>query len=39
MSTENLANLRDALPEYARDLKLNLGSVLTVEGAPGLNLA
>jgi alkyl hydroperoxide reductase subunit D len=28
--------LRDRLPDYARDLKLNLGSVLTTEGAPGL---
>ena len=29
--------IRDALPDYARDLKLNLGSVLTPGGAPGLN--
>ena len=29
--------IRDALPDYARDLKLNLGSVLTAQGAPGLN--
>src|SRR5690349_8049802 len=28
---------RDLLPDYARDLKLNLGSVLTAQGAPGLN--
>jgi alkyl hydroperoxide reductase subunit D len=28
--------LRDALPDYARDLKLNLGSVLSPSGAPGL---
>ena len=28
--------LRDALPDYARDLKLNLGSVLSPTGAPGL---
>ncbi len=28
---------RDSLPDYARDLKLNLGSVLTASGAPGLN--
>ena len=27
----------DALPDYARDLKLNLGSVLTPQGAPGLS--
>lgn len=31
-----LENLRDALPGYARDLQLNLGSVLTAAGAPGL---
>jgi alkyl hydroperoxide reductase subunit D len=31
-----LENLRDALPDYARDLKLNIGSVLTLSGAPGL---
>jgi alkyl hydroperoxide reductase subunit D len=31
-----LDNLRDALPDYARDLKLNLGSVLSLAGAPGL---
>ena len=29
--------LRDALPDYARDLKLNLGSVLAPTGAPGLS--
>ena len=29
--------VRDSLPDYARDLKLNLGSVLTREGAPGLS--
>jgi alkyl hydroperoxide reductase subunit D len=28
---------RDALPDYARDLKLNLGTVLSPNGAPGLN--
>lgn len=31
-----LETLRDALPDYARDLKLNLGSVLSPTGAPGL---
>lgn len=31
-----LDSLRDALPDYARDLKLNLGSVLAPTGAPGL---
>jgi alkyl hydroperoxide reductase subunit D len=29
--------IRDAIPDYARDLKLNLGSVLTTSGAPGLS--
>lgn len=29
--------VKDTLPDYARDLKLNLGSVLTPQGAPGLN--
>jgi alkyl hydroperoxide reductase subunit D len=33
---QTLEQLRDALPDYARDLKLNLGSVLTTTGAPGL---
>jgi lipoyl-dependent peroxiredoxin subunit D len=28
--------IRDALPDYARDLKLNIGTVLTTQGAPGL---
>ena len=32
----NLDQLRDSLPEYARDIRLNLGSVLTPQGAPGL---
>lgn len=31
-----LDTLREALPDYARDLKLNLGSVLSAMGAPGL---
>jgi lipoyl-dependent peroxiredoxin subunit D len=29
--------IRDQLPDYARDLRLNLGSVLTLSGAPGLS--
>ena len=29
--------IRDSLPDYARDLKLNLGSVLSPTGAPGLS--
>ena len=33
----NIEQIREALPDYARDLKLNLGSVLTTSGAPGLN--
>ena len=32
----NLESIRDAQPEYARDLRLNLGSVLSTAGAPGL---
>jgi lipoyl-dependent peroxiredoxin subunit D len=32
-----LESLREALPGYARDLQLNLGSVLTAGGAPGLD--
>jgi len=31
-----LETIRGALPDYARDLKLNLGMVLTPGGAPGL---
>ncbi len=33
----SLDAIRDAIPDYARDLKLNLGSVLTTQGAPGLS--
>ncbi len=33
----SLAELRTALPEFARDLRLNLESVLTEAGAPGLS--
>jgi alkyl hydroperoxide reductase subunit D len=29
--------IRDSIPDYARDLKLNLGTVLAPTGAPGLN--
>jgi lipoyl-dependent peroxiredoxin subunit D len=32
-----LDTIRDAIPEYARDLRLNLGSVLSTSGAPGLS--
>jgi alkyl hydroperoxide reductase subunit D len=33
----SLDAIRDQIPDYARDLKLNLGSVLTTQGAPGLS--
>ncbi|HXY95561.1 MAG TPA: carboxymuconolactone decarboxylase family protein [Steroidobacteraceae bacterium] len=33
---KTLEAIRDSLPAYARDLQLNLGSVLTPAGAPGL---
>jgi lipoyl-dependent peroxiredoxin subunit D len=36
MDSNTLDLIRDAIPDYARDLKLNLGSVLTEAGAPGL---
>ena len=32
----SLDTIRDSIPDYARDLKLNLGSVLSAPGAPGL---
>jgi lipoyl-dependent peroxiredoxin subunit D len=32
----SLADLRGSLPDYAKDLRLNLDSVLTEAGAPGL---
>jgi len=32
----NIDEIREALPDYARDLKLNLGTVVTPTGAPGL---
>lgn len=33
----NLAELKAAIPDYAKDLRLNLDSVLTEGGAPGLS--
>ncbi len=33
----NLQSIKNALPDYAKDLRLNLSSVLTPEGAPGLS--
>ena len=35
--TMTLDTLRASLPDYARDLRLNLGSVLSPTGAPGLS--
>jgi len=32
----SLSDLRSAIPDYAKDLRLNLDSVLTETGAPGL---
>ena len=32
----SIDTIREQLPDYARDLKLNLSSVLTPQGAPGL---
>jgi alkyl hydroperoxide reductase subunit D len=31
--------LRDRIPDYAKDLRLNIGTVLTPQGAPGLGEA
>lgn len=33
----NMETLRDGLPSFAKDIKLNLSAVLTPEGAPDLN--
>ncbi|MGH8401731.1 MAG: carboxymuconolactone decarboxylase family protein, partial [Gammaproteobacteria bacterium] len=33
----NLAELKSRLPDYAKDLRLNLESVLSEGGAPGLS--
>ncbi len=32
-----ITDIRGRIPEYAKDLKLNLGSVLSEQGAPGLS--
>src|SRR4029077_17893117 len=37
MDNTTLDLIRESIPDYARDLKLNLGSVLSTAGAPGLN--
>ena len=34
-----IEQIRDSLPDYAKDVRLNLGSVLTPEGAPDLTEA
>lgn len=36
---QTLESLRDMLPDFAKDIKLNLGTVLTPEGAPDLTQA
>lgn len=33
----SIADIKARIPDYAKDLKLNLSSVLTPEGAPGLS--
>jgi alkyl hydroperoxide reductase subunit D len=35
----NLSDLRNVLPDYARDLKLNLDAILSETGSPGLDAA
>jgi len=35
----NLSELRNQLPDFARDIRLNIETVLTEEGAPGLTPA
>ena len=33
----SLSEIKSAIPDYAKDLRLNLDSVLTETGAPGLS--
>ena len=33
----NLEQLRDRLPEFAKDTRLNLGAVINASGHPGLS--
>lgn len=33
-----IEQIKNALPDYAKDIKLNLGTILSEEGAPDLNL-
>lgn len=35
---KTIAGLRDLIPDFGKDVRLNLGSILTEEGAPGLTL-
>lgn len=35
----SIQTLRGNLPDYARDIKINLGNVLTLDGAPELSIA
>lgn len=37
MTTETIAQAQQAIPDFAKDIRLNLGSVLTPEGSPGLS--
>lgn len=37
--TNSVDAVRERLPEHARDLRINLGTVLTEQGAPGLTTA
>jgi lipoyl-dependent peroxiredoxin subunit D len=39
MENNALDTIRNAIPDYARDLRLNLGSVLSSDGAPGLTVS
>jgi alkyl hydroperoxide reductase subunit D len=32
----DFTNLKNLIPEHAKDLRLNVGNVLSSEGAPGL---
>jgi len=34
----DITNLKNLIPEHAKDLKLNLAAVLSAEGAPGLTM-
>jgi len=38
IATSNLETLREQIPDFVKDIRLNLGNVLTSEGAPDLSL-